>query len=158
MNASLKNPKSTEAGKSSESTTDGFSSAVPTVSRYQKRVASCLIDSIRILREELDSKELPAQVLSVFLEVAWQPEPKGVVELGVIAGVSRAAASRIVNTLGRGIKDKEGNFKTGLGVLETYEESSNFARKPVRLTQKGIDILAKVEARFRAFSRGTHEE
>ena len=158
MSAISKDQNSTEAGKESELTTDGCSSVVPSVSRYQKRVASCLLDSTRILREELNSKELPAQILAIFLEVAHQPEPKGVVELGVIVGVSRAAASRIVGTLGRGNKDRNGNLKPGLDVVEAFEDSSNWSRKLVRLTQKGIDILAKVETRFRAFSRGAKEE
>lgn len=143
MNSMSKNLPSIGGTAASGPTMDGYSSSAATVSSTQRQVAGLLLVSLDVLRDGCDDPELPAQIAAMLLHVANRKEPIGVVELGELAGMSKASASRVVQLLGRGSRDKEGR-----GLLETYEDPANWSRKLVKLSPKGVRLIQTLEGRF----------
>lgn len=120
---------------------DGTSSPSTTVSPSQRKVAQVLLDVLETLREGTNDPELPAQTIAVLLHVAHSADPPGIVELSNLIGMSKASASRLVQTLGRGLRDKG----EGMGLVETHEAPDNWSKKLVVLTPKGIALMGQVE-------------
>jgi DNA-binding MarR family transcriptional regulator len=125
---------------------DGTSSPSTTVSPTQRKVARVLLDVIDTLRAETGDPELPSQTIAVLLNVAYAVEPHGVVELSTLTGMSKGSSSRLVQTLGRGLRDKG----EGMGLVETHEDPNNWAKKLVVLTPKGIRLMGLVEDKMMA--------
>lgn len=123
----------------------GYSSSVTTVSPTQRRIGLMMLEILDVLRDGCNDPELPAQTMAILLHVATHSTPPGVMELGALTGMSKASASRLVQILGRGMRDRE-----GLGLLSTEEDPQNWSRKLVKLTPKGIRLMEAIETKMMA--------
>lgn len=143
MSSSSKNQKSTVASRQQESTEGGYSSSGAGVSSSQRKTAALLLEILDVMRDQCNDPELPAQTIAALLQVASSIEPRGVVELGEKIGMSKASASRLVQTLGRGMRDRE-----GLGLIEAYEDPTNWSRKLIKMTPKGVRLMGLIEEKL----------
>lgn len=105
-----------------------------------------------ILRDGLNDPTLSSQTISVFLTVSTKTEPMGVVELGAEMGISRSTSSRIIQQLGDGSRERASNGTVkvipGLGLVEAYEDPLNWSRKLVKITPKGVRLIAAMETKL----------
>lgn len=142
MNSTLKK-QGTKEGASSAQAMGGSFSSLGIASPTQRKLAGCLSDVLDLLRDGCNDPELPAQTISMLLHVASCSEPKGILELGELTGMSRASASRVIQILGRGMRER-----SGLGYLETHEDPLNWSRKLVSLTPKGLRLVEAIETKL----------
>ncbi len=102
--------------------------------------AMILEAGLRVAREKIDP-ELPTQHLHLFLHAVLNTGST-IKELETLTGISRAAASRIVDYLSfRQYRDKPGP-----GLLAAEEDPFERRRKIVRVTPKGERFLQDVAA------------
>jgi DNA-binding MarR family transcriptional regulator len=152
MNSSSRNPKSTGAGNASGSKAAANSSSGTSVSPTQKKAARVFMGMLDILRDGLNDPTLSSQTISVFLTVSTKTEPMGVVELGAEMGISRSTSSRIIQQLGDGSRERASNGTVkvlpGLGLVEAYEDPLNWSRKLVKITPKGVRLIAAMETKL----------
>ena len=140
MNSISKSRKPIGAGSTGEPREDGYVSSADTVSSTQRKTAGLILELIDAMRDQCNDPELPSQTMAMLLTIASSTEPRGVVEFGDLVGMSKASASRLVQTLGRGMRDKD-----GLGLVEAYEDPQNWSRKLVKLTPKGVRLMGLLE-------------
>lgn len=140
MSSISKSQKPTGAGSTGETREDGYVSSGGGVSSSQRKTAALVLELIDALRDQCNDPELPSQTMAMLLTIASSSEPRGVVEFGDKIGMSKASASRLVQTLGRGMRDKD-----GLGLIEAYEDPQNWSRKLVKLTPKGARLMGLLE-------------
>ena len=140
MSSISKNQKPIGAGSTDEYREDGFSSSGGIVSSTQRKTAGLILELIDAMRDQCNDPELPSQTMAMLLTIASSSEPRGVVEFGDLVGMSKASASRLVQTLGRGMREK-----AGLGLVEAYEDPQNWSRKLVKLTPKGVRLMGLLE-------------
>lgn len=105
------------------------------------RTVSSALALLNALRDATNNQNVEAQVLVVLLSVASREggHPMNILEVARVAGVAEASASRIIATLGRGLRDKP-----GCGLVETHEDPSNYSRKLIRLTPKGTRLVERL--------------
>lgn len=140
MNSTSKKQKPIGAGSTEEPRQDGYASSAAIVSSSQRKTAGLILELIDAMRDQCNDPELPSQTMAMLLTIAASTEPRGVVEFGDKVGMSKASASRLVQTLGRGMRDKD-----GLGLVEAYEDPQNWSRKLVKLTPKGVRLMGLLE-------------
>lgn len=103
-----------------------------------KTTLAVLEAGIRVAREKIDS-ELPTQHLHLLMHTAMHPGST-IKDLEKMTGISRAAASRIVDYLSfRQYRDK-----AGPGLLAAEEDPMERRRKLVRITPKGEKFLQDI--------------
>jgi len=104
-----------------------------------------VLDAMRVATSHL---ELPVQHILSFLDVAArQGSPCRVKDLELCTGLSRASASRVVATLGRGMPGRK-----GFNLVETSEDPNNRTVKLVTLTAKGHEVMDTVSEILRRAS------
>lgn len=147
------NPPKTNAGLPKDTAPDrGSSSVLATPSLSQKQSARLLSDLLNMIRVETNTTDIQANTLVCFLYVSQVSEPPGVLDIAKAVDMSAATASRNLAVLGRGLRTQ-----AGIGLLTATEDPSNYSKKLVRLTDKGLDLLAKIEAALakRPATKGT---
>lgn len=84
--------------------------------------------------------EIPATTIILFLAVAEAPEPIGMVDLQNNLGLPSSTTSRNVAYL----SETHRLGKSGLGLIERYEDLHNRRAKLVRLTAKGRALKTRL--------------
>lgn len=126
-----------------QSLTPELSNLGASVSQSQRKLSRLLLGLIDTLRTAADDPVLPANQMAVLLYVAQAAEAPSVVDLCKDLKFSDAAGTRTVQVLGRGKRGAE-----GAGLLESQEDPENWSRKRIYLTQKGRDLMIKLEDQF----------
>jgi DNA-binding MarR family transcriptional regulator len=98
------------------------------------------LELLNVLRDATQ-QDAEAQVLVVFLLIAQRPEKLAlnILEVARVAGIAESSASRIVATLGRGLRGKP-----GAGLVETREDPTNYSRKLIFLSPKGQRVVERL--------------
>ena len=147
---SIQNQALTEGSKSSDVLQQPSSSSQEGSTLSVKPVSKLLITLMQHLQDSLSDKDFSGNMAVCLFMVAASDanNPLGVLELGKQLDMSAASTSRMVAALGRGLRDKE-----GLGLIEATEDPSNWSRKLVRITPKGIRLVESLGDRLIAGMR-----
>lgn len=106
----------------------------------QADMATALAASLDVLRTATGNASLSLQYLLCFFHVAARRgSPCHINDIEQSLGLSRAAASRAVATLGRGMVGHK-----GFHLVDAQEDPSNRSAKLVTLTRKGTEVMERI--------------
>lgn len=109
----------------------------------RRRLADVLLVAINELREATGRPELQAQTVATFLTFAASAQPLSVLELMEHVGYERSSASRNVDMLADGLKDR----CTGIGLLQKTRDPCDGRRCVVQLSEKGEAVMSRIVER-----------
>ncbi|PFH30176.1 MarR family winged helix-turn-helix transcriptional regulator [Burkholderia sp. JKS000303] len=113
-------------------------------------VASEVLQIFRQLAAaKLDKQDVPPNLVVVFAAVAANPG-RSLKELQEVTNLGQAVMSRSVSMLGRG---KPALGISGLGLVSTEEDPTNYSRKIVNLTPEGEALLREIDEQLGRFVR-----
>ena len=95
-----------------------------------------LFHAFEVIRKHANEREMPAQVISIFLAIACGTSRQG--DIAAITGISPSSVSRNISWLGPRNKLKR---RSGLRWIEIYPDPENFRRNRVRLTALGQQVV-----------------
>lgn len=116
------------------------------------------LDLIRYWQSVFDNDNgAPLQYVLAFLIAAksdMEGRPLGVIEAGLLAGLSNAAGSRTYSRLGKQYRNADGRIEVGANLLYSENDPSNWSRKLLTLTPKGKLVMQQLGELFGKHSRG----
>lgn len=102
--------------------------------------AEHLFNAFETLRKHANERELPAQLISIFLYIATHDDVRQG-DLVEAVGLSPSSVSRCIHWLGPRNTLKR---RSGLRWVDIYPDPLNHKRKRVRLTHLGKRILTEI--------------
>jgi DNA-binding MarR family transcriptional regulator len=111
------------------------------------RLLKVALQTLETIREFTGDREIQAQKVVIFLQVALHKELP-MTELLKLSGVEQSSVSRNVTLLAEGFPLKG---KPGLELVESFEDPAFRRRKLVRITKKGEELVKLIEQKAGKF-------